>query len=512
MDACHNFKGEGSMNSQLSLISALLILLFSSPVALSQSGDSTAGFTLQVASFPTTVLAEQYIAHLTGAGERPAWGTVELPGRGTWTRIFIGSFKSVEAARRYADDLTDRGVIKAFLVKSAKETESLSRPRSVNSKSTLPTQYTTRQVISYASPALKKEPLKKGLPAKEQSSAASPHDRARGLTQGPAAQPWGDIRGSSRPILTTSLSGDVVVVSPRPRLPKPEALARSPHPQPLLLPAVEEVEDSMTPVDAASVTRLDPVRMAFESVTGRVAAAQGGLWVSGNRAEALERLLWIVGDENARLILIDKQGRVQVDAGMLARAAGIRDLGSLASPQAVTDYIYSNEGLLLLVQLTQGTHRFCLHLGKLAPTQGGGVEVGGSINLDNNYDSRINPYRRNKKKLSNERPPDGFDSLVAINPIARWFNLASQQIVPVGHITFHELAEAYAKLELDMDYLGHGARPGAHDAALKREAILKSQRPSSQVVVTTGSNRVLRTEEEIRQFYATVGATGGSQR
>ena len=79
--------------------------------------------------------------------------------------------------------------------------------------------------------------------------------------------------------------------------------------------------------------------------------------------------------------------------------------------------------------------------------------------------------------------------------------MSTQQFVDNGQITFHELAEAHAKLELEIEYLGQGARPGAHDIAIDREMMLQSQRPMDHVVVTVGSNRVLRTLEEVRQFY-----------
>jgi hypothetical protein len=166
----------------------------------------------------------------------------------------------------------------------------------------------------------------------------------------------------------------------------------------------------------------------------------------------------------------------------------------------------------LIVQVSQGAHRYRLHIGRQAPTLGAQAEVGGSINLDNNYDSRINPYRRKGKKLDSERPPAGFDSLVAINPIALWFNLETSSLVPSGHITFHELAEAQAKLDFSLDYLAQGVRPGAHNLAIGRERILKAQRPFSDVIITYGSNRVLRSEEEIRQFYSQAGNVGLSQR
>ena len=76
------------------------------------------------------------------------------------------------------------------------------------------------------------------------------------------------------------------------------------------------------------------------------------------------------------------------------------------------------------------------------------------------------------------------------------------ELAQVGAIVFHELAEAHAKLEVGLDYLDQGLRPGAHTQALLREQRLKAQRPDDDIVVTTGSNRLLRTQEEIRLFTA----------
>jgi hypothetical protein len=138
--------------------------------------------------------------------------------------------------------------------------------------------------------------------------------------------------------------------------------------------------------------------------------------------------------------------------------------------------------------------------------------VVGGVNLDNNYDSRINPYRRNGRKLDIECPPKGFDSMVAINPVARWFNLRAHEFVSAGQITFHELAEAHAKVVLNLDYLEQDNRPGAHNLALEREERLKAQRPSANVVLTLGSNRLLKSEEEVRHFYIQIGQAAGHQR
>lgn len=257
--------------------------------------------------------------------------------------------------------------------------------------------------------------------------------------------------------------------------------------------------------DTRFLPRPEPVSLAFKLIVGNARstgapAQKGGLWITGDPSEGLARLRWIAGADCAKLITLDRDGRVKLDPRILAEVARAGQFPSLEAPLAVTQYIYSNEGLLLLVQLTEGVHRYRLHIGQHAPTRGAAVEVSGSINLDNNFDSRINPRRRLGAKLDSERPPEGFDSLIAINPIARWFNQDTGHLVPVGNITFHELAEAHAKLELGLDYLVGVTRPGAHVVALEREQRLKSQRPLADVVVTAGPNRVLRTEEEFRQF------------
>jgi hypothetical protein len=166
----------------------------------------------------------------------------------------------------------------------------------------------------------------------------------------------------------------------------------------------------------------------------------------------------------------------------------------------VADYIKSNEGLYLLTQLTSAAHRYCFYVGQQLPTAGREVPVHGSINLDNNFDPRINPYRKDGNKLPQERPPTGFDSIVAINPAAVWFNMKAHRLVPDGMIAFHELAEALAKVESGLVYLPVGLRPGAHDTAMQREMKLSSQRPKSGVITTAGSNRVFGNEKAFLEF------------
>jgi hypothetical protein len=404
------------MHSRLFLLSTAVLMAIGSVAALADS-DPAALYTVQVASFPTVELADKLVAKLVHAGEHPACATVELPGRGNWTRIFVGLYSTAEAARRGGESLIARGFINEFLVKRADPNQIATRPRSV-------TQSTPQS----------KDFVRLALP---------------------------DFRGAA------------LKLAPR-------------------------VETGLLP-------RPEPVGLALRLMAGKAQAmpgtARGGLWVTGDTVEGLARLRWIVGERDAESVKLDDNGRVQLDRKLLAKRAGL-GAPRVEDPLKIVDYVSSNEGLLLLVQIAEGRYRYCFHTGPQAPTRGKSVDIAGSINLDQNFDSRINPHRKDGKKLDVEQPPVGFDSLIGMNPTARWFNLRAKYWVQAGEVGFHELAEAYAKLEGGLDYLSQGSQPGAHAQALERERRLKSQRPGADIVLTAGSNRLLRTEQEIRLFYA----------
>lgn len=463
------------MHSRHLFLMALLISAGQS-AALARSELATPYFTIQVASFPDSALGDRFAARLVSAGERPVCHTVEIGGRGYWTRVFVGLFNTTDAARRHGETLVARGIIKEFLVKKADSIQALTRPRRVNGGE-------TQVALSTATPLLK---------AKTVAAPAVRIGDSSHVGNPPAPGAGGDLVPASK----LGAKGDPVGIG---------------------LPVVESnAIRFMCPVDTSLIPRPDPVELAFSLVTGEVRSGpddsrqQGGLWIGGDTAEGLVRLRWIVGDDDLGLIELEADGRVRLDKRLVAKAAGLEE-SRVEDPMRAVNYISSNEGLLLLVQITQGRYRYLLHIGRQAPTSGKNVEVAGSINLDNNPDSRINPYRKDFRKLDGERPPEGYDSLIGLNPVARWFNLSTNSWVQAGEIVFHELAEAYAKLELGLDYLDHGTRTGAHALALKREWRLKSQRPGADIVITTGSNRLLRTEQEIRLFYAEAGA-GVSQR
>lgn len=470
------------MHSRLSLFLAALFISACAPEALSSSDLPAARFTLQVASFPDTAQAARFAAGLIGAGENPVCETVMIDGRGYWTRVFVGLFDTNDAARRYGGMLVARGVIKEFVVKTAGLNQAVTRPRRVSGGDS-PVPRTT------GSSGLSTKSETPPVPVERTAFHVSVNRRtASGLRTA-------TVFTISAPALSPKNLRDYVSTP---------------------LPVAQAAAFRLAPrVDTSIIPRPDPVSLAFRLVAGEVRnrpgalGQHGGLWISGDTVEALARLRWIVGEENVGLIKLDADGRLRFDMRLLAKTAGLGKT-RVEDPLRAIDYISSNEGLLLLVQIAQGRYRYLLHIGRQAPTSGERVETSGSINLDNNADSRINPYRKNGKKLDGERPPEGFDSLIALNPVARWFNLSTNCWVQSGEILFHELAEAYAKLEFGLDYLDHGSRPGAHARALERELRLKSQRPYADIVMTAGSNRLLRTKEEIRLFYAE--AAGVSQR
>lgn len=468
------------MHSRLFLLSTAVFISICPATAFADSGPDVP-YTLQVGAFPSTDLADKFVVKLVQAGEHPACATIELEGRGYWTRVFVGLFSSSTAARRYGESLIARGIVNEFLVRRANLDQTVFRPRRVTAGGTSERQAAVKPVAPYV-PGRAQELGQVSLNLRPPPN--EPGSRARNIMV--KAQPLGAIR-------------DMQTAAGRPLADfRPAALDLAPG------------------VNTEPIPRPEPVALALRLIVGETRSRalplqdRGGLWLTGDTAEGLERLQWIVGDKNAKLVKLDDGGRVQLDRRLLAKAAGL-DRSRVEDPLQVADYISSNEGLLLLVQLAEGHYRYRIHIGRQVPTRGKSVEITGSINLDRNFDSRINRYRKDGRKLDSEQPPEGFDSLVGLNPVARWFNLSTNYWVQAGEILFHELAEANAKLELGLDYLEHGSEPGAHALALDRERRLKSQRPGARIVLTAGTNRVLRTQEEIRLFYAE-SVTGASQR
>lgn len=470
------------MYSGRSLFLTALLLLACTSSAFPQSDVTAANFTLQVASFPDTELANKFVVQLVKAGEHPACSTVELQGRGYWTRVFLGLFATADGARRYGNNLKARGIIDEFLVRKADLNQSVTlavtRPRRVSPN-----------------------PATDSLTKIE--STTRPADSKRAVSNSPPGS------------LPSPLVGNDASKRMDPKA--NGCLDRADRAEIKALPVLRATPIALAPrVDVSRLPRPDPVTLAFKLIVGDLIPVTdsfrgpGGLWVAGDMAEGLSRLQWIAGEENAALIKLDQHGRVELDKRLLAKVAGI-GATRVEDPLQVARYIGSNEGLLLLVQLVEGNYRYLLHIGNQIPTRGRNIEISGGINLDNNYDSRINAYRKNGRKLEEERPPEGFASIVGLNPVAQWFNLSTHSWVPVGEVTLHELAEAHAKVVLGLDYLDQGPNQGAHALAIERERRMKAQRPGADIVLTAGSNRVLKSQLEIRLFYAESAGDYGKQ-
>ena len=159
---------------------------------------------------------------------------------------------------------------------------------------------------------------------------------------------------------------------------------------------------SEDPVDAVAVGSLQPdaVRLAnhllrenngLASVHTKV---RGGLWVSGDVSDALVRLAWIAGPRHAGLLRLGPDNQVTLNGAELAGLVRLNEDPRHDAAMLLSNYISTDEGLLLLLQVTESSHRYVLHLGGQAPTPAGEVIIKDIRNFDNNFDSRINPYLR----------------------------------------------------------------------------------------------------------------------
>jgi hypothetical protein len=370
------------------------------------------------------------------------WGTV------TWTHITVGLFGSVEEAGRYGQSLVSRGIVETYLVETRPGCGDVTRPRTVTHD---------QQYGSYFLASAINSPARLLLPRSEKRAGVGwdPPSK-RSINDPPVSAP-----GRQRKLILALAPG----------------------------------------IDARLIPGPDPVSRALDDLIPDRSRHKGGLWLEGDLSAARARLDWIAGDRNSSVLRVESDGKVTLNAQALLRLSGA-DRFRAGAELVLADYIRSNEGLYLLTQLISAAHRYCFHVGKRVPTAGGEVPLPGSMNLDNNFDRRINPYRKNGIKTPKECPPTEFDSIIGINPTAVWFNIKANQPVPDGMIAFHELAEALAKVENGLEYLPNGLQPGAHDIAMQREFKVSSQRLGSSAITTAGSNRVFGSEKSYLEFKA----------
>jgi RHS repeat-associated protein len=159
-----------------------------------------------------------------------------------------------------------------------------------------------------------------------------------------------------------------------------------------------------------------------------------------------------------------------------------------------------NEGAQLLDDLVASTNVYNLTLDSQFLTAGGlrSLASGSPIaNLDN-LDTRLG------RPTAFDRPPKGVDDIVAINPQTAKFLDSKGRKVPLSMLILHELAEAYAKVDLGKQYsdadiqdvqnemivIRPGAYQGAHQNAVSREFKLRIQRPNLQLSGRAGDQLI----------------------
>ncbi|WP_253895698.1 SPOR domain-containing protein, partial [Corallococcus exercitus] len=72
-------------------------------------------FTLQLSAFQSRQDADRFAARLRDKGYAPYILSAEVPGKGTWYRVRMGSFASKEAAGRYLTDFKRETQLDAYV-------------------------------------------------------------------------------------------------------------------------------------------------------------------------------------------------------------------------------------------------------------------------------------------------------------------------------------------------------------------------------------------------------------
>jgi RHS repeat-associated protein len=136
--------------------------------------------------------------------------------------------------------------------------------------------------------------------------------------------------------------------------------------------------------------------------------------------------------------------------------------------------VSKNAGAKLLGDLTGSANTYDLAYGSTVETQGGQLNVTFIANLDGKPD-----WRYGKGKQPTDLPRAGVDGQIAFN----WSNVtptSTNSLLPAERysVVFHELAEAFAKVDHGMPYMAKGVpRQGAHYDSMDREKILRRERP-----------------------------------
>jgi RHS repeat-associated protein len=195
-------------------------------------------------------------------------------------------------------------------------------------------------------------------------------------------------------------------------------------------------------LNAYSYVRNNPLRLV--DPTGMT------LTVSGDTDQATHDLCLIAGDSCDRITVDQKTGTVSFNTEGL-------DLSK-------------NEGAALINDVVTSQNHYDFGVGATVETAGGSIRIDHLVNLDNNYDQRYD-IRKPPGKVDTEKPKTGVDDQVGLNPKADVKSDTKLKPATQDSVAFHELAEAYSKVDNSKQY------PDAHQEAIQREQKLRDQRP-----------------------------------
>ena len=178
----------------------------------------------------------------------------------------------------------------------------------------------------------------------------------------------------------------------------------------------------------------------------------------------------------AILMSLTGQGTILDIAGEAAKRVSFRADGTIDTSQLTADDLVNNEGALLLREMEKSDNVYTYEEGTTQATAGGTVTVDGVRNInDNPTDFR---GQQPQQKRADRFPVAGVNGAITVDPGENWFDPTGTLSVPIHAVAFHELAEAYSRVEKNVfrgpDYGG----PGGHYDAQEREAYLMMQRPA----------------------------------
>jgi RHS repeat-associated protein len=178
-------------------------------------------------------------------------------------------------------------------------------------------------------------------------------------------------------------------------------------------------------------------------------------------------------DPDGRVLYVDGMySTIKAIAGDAADRLSVVD--GMLDVSKITDEDMKDPGVRLLVALAESEYIFSYSEVSSVMTAGGMIEVSGTSNLDRNPDWRFE-YKGGKSPT--DLPSPGIDGQVVVNPNNTWWDLATKsKKVSLAAIAFHELAEAFFKVQFHIQYMGKDGSPGAHVFAGYWEQLLSSQR------------------------------------